>query len=63
MLSKTVNQRVLNSMGKYNYNQYMLITGGKEIDDILDSRNSVFELYNYRPVSYTHLTLPTICSV
>ena len=22
-----------------------------------------FELYPYEPVSYTHLTLPTICSV
>ena len=43
-----INQRVLNSVGKCNYNQYMLITNGKEIDDILDSRNSVFELYNYR---------------
>ena len=43
-----LNERILNSVGKCNYNMYMLITNGKEIDDILDSRNSVFELYNYR---------------
>lgn len=48
MLNENVNLRVLESVGECNYNQYMLITSGKEIDNILDSRNSVFELYNYR---------------
>lgn len=41
------NQRVLDSIGEENYEQYMIITNGKEIDSILDS-SPMFELYKYR---------------
>ena len=43
-----INQRILNSVGRQNYNQYMIITGGKEIDKILDNRSPIFELYKHR---------------
>lgn len=43
-----LNQRILNSVGKHNYNMYILLTGSKEIESILDSNNSVFQMYNYR---------------
>ena len=42
------NKRVFNSVGQENYNQYMIVTKGKEIDNILDSNNPVFEMYKYR---------------
>jgi hypothetical protein len=48
MSSKTINQKVLNSIGSTNYNEYMLLTKGKEIDSILDDRSPVFKMYNYR---------------
>ena len=43
-----LNQRVLNSVGECNNNMYMLLTNEEEIDEILDSRNSVYEMYKYR---------------
>jgi hypothetical protein len=43
-----LNQKILNSVGRQNYEQYMLITEGKEIDSILDSHSPIFELYKYR---------------
>ena len=43
-----LNQKILNSVGECNYNQYMLITDGKEVNEILNSNNSIFELYKYR---------------
>ena len=43
-----INKRVFNSVGQENYNQYMIVTKGKEIDNILDSNNPVFEMYKYR---------------
>ena len=43
-----MNQRILNSVGKQNYKMYMLITDEKEINQILNSNNSVFEMYKYR---------------
>jgi hypothetical protein len=43
-----LNERILNSVGRQNYEIYMVITNGKEIDEILDSCSSVFELYKYR---------------
>ena len=43
-----LNQRVLNSVGEVNYNEYMLLTSGKEIDSILDSHSPVFKIYKYR---------------
>lgn len=48
MSSKNINQRVLKSVGKQNYNMYMLLTKGKEIDYILDSNSPVFKMYKYR---------------
>lgn len=43
-----LNERVLNSVGKHNYNEYMLLTDGSKIDDILDSKSPVFEMYKYK---------------
>jgi hypothetical protein len=43
-----LNERILNSLGRQNYEMYMLLTNGGEIDSILDSRSPVFELYKYR---------------
>lgn len=43
-----INKRVLESVGKENYDEYMLLTDGKEIDEILNSNNPVFEIYKYR---------------
>ena len=48
MLSENANSRVLESIGEYNYNEYMLLTNGKEINSILNSRSPVFEMYKYR---------------
>lgn len=48
MLKENVNLRVLNSVGEENYGMYILLTNGKEIDSILDSRSPIFELYKYR---------------
>lgn len=45
-----VNERVLNSVGECNYNEYMLLTDGKEIDKILDSNNPVYEMYKYKDI-------------
>ena len=39
-----------------------IITGNYE-KNIDDERDKLYELYALQPVSYTHLTLPTICSV
>ena len=47
-MSEIVNQRILNSVGRQNYDMYVLLTNGKEIDNILNSNNSVFEMYKYR---------------
>ena len=43
-----LNERILNSVGRQNYKQYMIITDGKEIDEILDSRSPIFKMYKYR---------------
>ena len=43
-----INERVLNSVGKCNYNEYMLLTNGKEIDEILDNNSPVYEMYKYK---------------
>ena len=43
-----INKRMLESVGRENYNEYMLLTGGEEIDSILDSKNPVFEMYKYK---------------
>jgi hypothetical protein len=48
MSSKTINQRVINSVGRSNYNEYMLLTEGKELDSILNDYSPVFQMYNYR---------------
>ena len=48
MSNEVINKRVLNVVGKINYNEYMLLTNGKEIDSILNSHNPVFEMYKYR---------------
>ncbi len=48
MLKGNINQRVLESVGKENYNEYMLLTGGKKINEILDSNNPVYEMYKYK---------------
>lgn len=48
MSSKTMNERILDSVGRQNYEMYMLLTNGKEIDKILDDRSPVFQMYNYR---------------
>lgn len=45
---RNINQRVLNSVGKCNYNMYMLITNEKEIDTILNDYSPVYQMYNYR---------------
>ena len=50
MLSKTINQKVLNSIGSTNYNEYMLLTKGKEVDSILDDYSPVFQMYKYRDI-------------
>lgn len=43
-----LNQRILNSVGRQNYGMYMLLTNGKEINEILDSNSPVFQMYKYR---------------
>lgn len=43
-----LNQKILNSVGKENCNQYMIITREKEINEILDSHSPVYEMYKYR---------------
>ena len=45
---KNINERVLNSVGKENYNEYMLLTNGREIDKILDNRSPVYQMYEYK---------------
>ena len=48
MSSKNANQRVLESVGKNNYDMYMLITDGKEVNEILEDYSPVYQMYNYR---------------
>ena len=43
-----LNQRILNSIGRQNYDMYMLLTNGKEINEILNDRSPVYQMYNYR---------------
>ena len=40
-----------------------LVKNGMGKDELLEKSNCVLGLNNIKPVSYTHLTLPTICSV
>lgn len=48
MSNEIINEKVLNSVGSTNYNEYMLLTEDKEINSILDNRSPVFEMYKYR---------------
>lgn len=45
---ESINERVLSSIGKYNYNEYILITGSKEINSILNDRSPVYKMYKYK---------------
>jgi hypothetical protein len=47
-MGEIVNERILNSVGRQNYDMYMLLTDGKEINSILDDYSSVYQMYNYR---------------
>lgn len=46
--NENINERVLNSVGKVNYNEYMLLTKDKEVNSILNSNRPVYEMYKYR---------------
>ena len=48
MSKEVINEKILNVIGKINYNEYILLTDGKEINEILNSHNPVFEMYKYR---------------
>ena len=48
MLKENINERILDSVGRQNYGMYILLTDGKEIDSILNSKNPIFEMYKYR---------------
>ncbi|QXE20022.1 hypothetical protein [Clostridium sp. 001] len=48
MLKANIKERVLESVGETNYNEYMLLTGGKEVNSILNSNRPVYQMYKYR---------------
>ena len=42
---------------------YVPVLFGDAIDEVVSAHQVNFDMMWYYPVSYTHLTLPTICSV
>ena len=48
---------------EYSHSRVYKISGDQFYSLLSGNENALFELYQILPVSYTHLTLPTICSV